>query len=84
MAKCKSCGAEIVWVRTETGRAMPLDPGEVALIESSQGSVLAVTASGKVIRGDIVGNSCEDGYILARISHFATCPQADQHRRNNR
>lgn len=25
MATCRSCGAEIVWVHTEKGRAMPVD-----------------------------------------------------------
>ena len=84
VSTCRSCGAEIVWMRTENGKAMPLDPGEIALVESPHGSVLAVAANGKVIRGDVVGDSYEYGYILARISHFATCPQANQHRRITR
>ena len=73
MSTCRSCGAEIVWTRTENSKSMPLDPGELPLMVNPQGSVLAVTASGKVIRGNVVSDSCEDGYILTRISHFATC-----------
>lgn len=25
IARCKSCGAEILWIRTSNGKAMPLD-----------------------------------------------------------
>jgi hypothetical protein len=84
MATCKSCGAEIVWTRTENGNPMPLDPGEFPVVENPQGAVLAVTDKGKVIHGDRVSDSCESGYVLGRISHFATCPNANQHRRINR
>jgi len=84
MATCRSCGAEIVWTRTENGSPMPLDPGEFPIVENTQGSILAVAANGKVIRGDRVSDSYEGGYILARISHFATCPNAKEHRRINR
>ena len=28
MAKCKGCGAEIVWIKTANGKMMPLDSKE--------------------------------------------------------
>jgi hypothetical protein len=39
--KCKSCQAEILWVRTESGKLMPCDP----LLESF------ITQDGRVARG---------------------------------
>lgn len=60
MAKCKSCGAQIEWVKTKTrGSSMPVDPKYVVV----------VTNEGQIVKG--------------RISHFATCPNADQHRKRN-
>lgn len=29
METCRSCGAEIVWGRTNNGKAMPIDPEPV-------------------------------------------------------
>ncbi len=33
MSYCKSCGAEIDWMRTEEGRYIPVDPEPVFVIE---------------------------------------------------
>jgi hypothetical protein len=44
---CRSCGADVVWITTDRGRKMPVDPGT----------------------GE---------------SHFATCPQADQWRKERK
>lgn len=43
---CRSCGADIHWIETASGKRMPVNP---------------------------------DG-----TSHFATCPNADQHRKASR
>jgi hypothetical protein len=32
MAKCKSCGAEIVWIKTIAGNPMPCDPAEQTFV----------------------------------------------------
>ena len=32
MARCKGCGAEIDWIRTRTGKNMPVDPEPVFVI----------------------------------------------------
>lgn len=55
-ATCKTCGAAIVWLKTSTGKAMPVDAGTV-----QEGETLFVPGR--------------------HTSHFATCPQADQHRK---
>lgn len=67
MAKCKTCQQEIVWGKTEAGKNVPLDPPEK-----------------RYIRADLTGDlATEDDYIMVdtHVSHFATCPQADQHRK---
>ena len=58
-ATCRSCGAEIVWLKTAAGKNMPIDaetwePGD-------------------------------DEFDHKRhTSHFATCPDSNQHRRSRR
>jgi len=55
MANCKSCGAEIEWLKTKNGKSMPVD-AEPIMIETTGAPI--------------------QGYK----SHFATCPNANQHR----
>lgn len=64
MANCKSCGAEILWVKTENGKSMPLS---VATKEKRWINQPAIDAE----RGFQV-----DTYL----SHFSDCPNAAQHR----
>jgi hypothetical protein len=54
---CKSCGAQIVWMKTATGKNMPVDAESVE-------------------KGD------EQFDHTRHTSHFSTCPNAKQHRRN--
>jgi hypothetical protein len=60
LTKCRSCQAGIVWVKTKTGKNMPVDAdtwtqGDPHLFDPE----------------------------LGHISHFATCPNADDHRKTN-
>lgn len=68
-ATCKSCGAEIIWAVTANGKRMPLD---------------AKHSSGFTIEG--IADAREGTPLIASsrvyISHFATCPNAAEHRRN--
>lgn len=79
--KCRGCGAEIVWIKTEAGKSMPCNPGMVPFWERpwAPGKVV-LPGSGKVISCDLDGPRDEltgFGYI----SHFSTCPQARGFRR---
>lgn len=77
MNRCRSCNAEILWVRTEHGRRMPLDakPVEDATAETrglfvlrdrhSPEGPLAIAAWGL------------EGSEPHYISHFATCDEAE-------
>lgn len=70
MSACRSCGAPIIWAITENGKRMPLD-AEPA--ERPTG-VFRLEPSGDDL---IARRPIEQVYI----SHFATCPNADQHRK---
>lgn len=76
MSRCRSCGAEIKWVRTFSGKAMPVDPEQISF-EADGGREIFVTASGAVAHGTRV----PDGHRTGYISHFATCPNAAAHRK---
>lgn len=71
MPTCRSCGAEITWCRTEKLKRMPLEKSETGNI---------------VIHGGLVhfpsADELEQMNPAARyVSHFATCPNASQHRK---
>ena len=64
--KCRSCGAEIIWIKTPEGKSMPLDAKpEKRWVEN--------VADGHGV--DYWG--LEDTYV----SHFATCPDAAKFRK---
>lgn len=67
---CRGCGAQILWVVTQKGKAMPCNPYVICFTPCG-GPETFVTPDGKVVRG----KRSTDGEI-GYISHFATCPQA--------
>lgn len=69
--RCRACNAEIEWVLTEGGKRMPLD-----VEPRDDGNLLIVSNHGStpVVRYVTAG----DGN---RVSHFATCPGANEFRR---
>lgn len=66
-SNCKSCNAAIIWVKTVNGKTMPLDAEPV-------GGTFLVESSQ-------AGMQPTARAVAVRRSHFATCPQADQHRK---
>lgn len=76
MATCRSCDAEIEWVENEkSGKNMPLDldpapGGNIVIVGRKAGSHGMVNVARYVGAGK-----------GTRTSHFATCPEADSHRR---
>lgn len=82
MAKCKSCGAEIVWVKLKSGKSHPCNPGYWRYKEGI-GSDRLITSDGNVVAGTIIKfpEPKEMGLPKGMISHFATCPAAEILRR---
>jgi hypothetical protein len=73
---CRSCGAPIWWAITEKGRRMPLDPPGThpdpnLYAWRDHVGILHVGAE----------NPATIASLTETTSHFATCPNADQHRR---
>ena len=80
MATCKSCGAEIRWIKMASGGIMPVDAQQISYSLVHPGTVGAQTyvmEDGRVSRGVPDPGGDKVGYI----SHFATCPAAAVHRR---
>lgn len=91
-AHCGSCGAPIEWVLTEKGKRMPVDfqrvptgnivlshrhVGEPAVAVYQTPEQIETLRKQKAARG-------ETGPLTLFISHFATCPNAGQHRKKKR
>lgn len=76
---CRSCGRPIVWTKTQTGKNSPVDPdpvpdGNLVLVSS--------TVDGKVHFEQFAYRPEAHNAERKRYrSHFATCPNAKQHRR---
>lgn len=73
MTRCRSCGAEIHWVRTVTGATMPIDA-----LPAKDGNVLVDTETGEAT---VLGRPEDYAHLVRYKSHFATCPQAKTWRR---
>ena len=76
VARCRSCGAEVVWVVTEKGKKMPLDRDP-----SPDGRFAKVRVDEN---GDRLVRFVRDEERIGEKlyqSHFETCPNADRHRR---
>lgn len=73
MSKCRSCGAEVIWVRTVNNKNMPVDVnkvqhGNIILDDDASGYTVATVV--KAGEGDYV-------------SHFSTCGEAADWRKRD-
>lgn len=72
-SRCKSCGKEIIWVKTSGGKAMPCDAEPVTYREEKGGSRKIVTPNGEILSGELTDDP-DRATGIGYISHFATCP----------
>ena len=80
MAKCKSCGAEIRWIKMRSGKSMPCNPVGIHYrrqVHGCDNTLVFVTPDGDTV----VGQAWEDSELVGYISHLATCPYANKHRK---
>lgn len=75
MSACRSCGAAIRWERTVAGKPIPLDP------EPRDDGNLGIRDDGRVYSLGTPGQGALDLGVPRFVTHFATCPNADEHRR---
>lgn len=78
--KCKSCGADIIYIKTPKGKTMPCDAEQKTYIQDDNGKDVIITPNGEVIKCYISGDM---RYVtgIGYTPHWATCPNAEQHRR---
>lgn len=80
MAFCKACGAEIIWIKTVSGKSMPCDARPIPftpVFPATRSDMTLVTESGVTVKGRYDADSEYVGYR----SHFASCPAAGSFRR---
>jgi hypothetical protein len=77
MAKCRGCGADIIWIKTPGGKSMPCDPIPVMYWEKAKAPGKVVTPNGE-IKNCVFEGDLDKATGVGYISHFSTCPQADR------
>lgn len=87
VTKCKSCGRDITWIKTTRGRVMPCDYPAVDYQKNERSKDIIVLENGEVIHGTVVKHNLSNKLQMVvdgqgYISHFATCPNAAQFRKN--
>ena len=80
---CKSCGAPVVDVKTPDGKWMPLDADSGQRVRVTKGGDLRVVLEDGSVKAAVKAYA-RGGSVLAWTSHFATCPDADKHRKGGR
>jgi len=65
VSQCRTCHQEIVWGITKGGKRVPLDP----------------PSKRYVMTADYGEDDLHVEMATTFLSHFATCPQADEHRK---
>lgn len=83
MAKCKACGAPIIWVGMQSGKSMPCDAQQVVYWQSKTGKSTVITPNGETYRADLTGD-IELATGIGYIPHWATCPQAANFKKRGR
>lgn len=76
---CRRCKAPILWATTDHGAPIPLDPtpttdGNIALVHLGTGAVVAITLKTREL-------ARLAGERELYMTHFATCPFADEFRK---
>ena len=80
MARCKACGASIVWIATQAGKNMPCNAEQVTYWKDTRGKDTIITPNGETARANLQGD-LERATGIGYIPHWATCPQATNFKR---
>lgn len=84
--KCRGCGADIFFIKTNHFKTVPVD-AEPVWIRQETGGKAYFRKDGSTVIGYIAGDADDDpdtNLIEAYRSHFATCPRAEEFRRNGK
>ena len=72
MAKCKGCGAEILWAKNENDKMIPLDAKAPVYVLTIRADSPAEKVAGTEARCQRAEKD------RAFVSHFSTCPKANE------
>ena len=81
VCKCRSCGAEIVFVMMKSGAKMPCDAELIHAVKDDTAKTSFVLPGGIVRRGREGRHPNGEADFVGYRSHFETCPQADWFRK---
>jgi hypothetical protein len=73
---CRACGAQIGFIKTVSGKSMPVDADSLRFQPDPNGKELFVLADGTTERGS-TENADGPDTMIGFISHFATCTNPD-------
>ena len=80
---CKSCGKEIVWIKTIAGKAMPCDAEPRYYCQHMGDKSKIVTPNGEVLSCEILENP-EQATGIGYTPHWGTCSAPNRFRRGER
>jgi len=83
MAKCKGCGADIIWIKTPGGKSIPCDAEPVTYWERAKAPGKVVTRNGEVLSCVFEGDP-DKATGIGYISHWSTCPCAERFRKEKK
>ena len=76
---CKACGAQIRWIRTPAGKAIPVDFNPVYYKRTRYSNKKVVLPSGEVITAELTSYEDSEGY--GYTPHWSTCSAPDRFRK---
>ena len=76
---CRGCGAEIVWIKTPSGKSMPCDATPVYYKIKADGKEKIITPNGVVISCEIISTPY-DAAGIGYVPHWSTCTTPDKFR----
>lgn len=79
---CRYCGADIIFIKTPDGKALPCDPGLLPYKEGGYERLL--TEDGEMVKGYLHYAASEEPDGMAYRLHFATCPHERERRRERK
>lgn len=78
---CNSCGAQIEFVTTESGRKMPLDATGYSVVPDDTAKTTYFRLDGSTFKARPFSIRDNVDTVIGYVSHFASCPHAKRHRK---
>ena len=81
---CRACGAQIVWVKMQSGKKMPCDAELIHAVADEKAKTSFVLPCGIIKRGTIGRHPDGTADFVGYRSHFETCPKAEEFRKRGK